>query len=109
MELTVTERVLLLNVLPTTGSLVTMRIRQTLLTDLGFSESEIKENNIVEHKTDDGAEGNTTWENTGYVKEIELGANAHVLVVETLNAMDKAKTLTEHHLSLCDKFAIGVD
>ena len=109
MELTVTERILLLNILPKTGSLVTMRIRQTLLTDLGFSESEIKANNIVEHKTADGGEGNTTWENTGYVKKIELGANAHVLIVETLNAMDKAKTLTEHHITLCDKFAIGID
>jgi isopentenyl diphosphate isomerase/L-lactate dehydrogenase-like FMN-dependent dehydrogenase len=53
-------------------------------------------------------EGNVRWENDA-PKAIELGAKAREIAVKALEALDKAGSVTEQHLSLFDKFGVGLD
>jgi len=103
MDLTIHERLLLLNALPKEGDLTTIRIVRKLREALSFTEDE-----IAEHKVQVSPEGNVRWENDA-PKAIELGAKAREIAVKALEALDKAGSVTEQHLSLFDKFGVGLD
>lgn len=96
MELTILERLMILNLdtLPKTGSILTMKIKQKLLNDVGFTEEEIKENNI---KSDNG---NVTWSVMAPPKEIGIGDEGIKLLIE---AMDKSGNLSDNYVPLYDK------
>jgi len=105
MELTIYERLLLLNALPPAGDLTTIRIVRKLRETLSFSEAELAEHEI---KTNEET-GALTWRVDGSTKGIELGAKAHDIAVRALNALSDAGKVEEAHLSLFDKFGIGLD
>jgi hypothetical protein len=114
MELTVMERLILLGALPAEGNLTTLRIVRQLREALSFSEEEhaaLRFVNLNEQgKPAQPGEpvARMVWDQKGIVaKEIELGAKAQALIVETLEGLDKDGKLTADHLSLCDKFKIG--
>ena len=101
MELTVVERLVLLGLLPSEGDLTTLRIVRELREALSFDEEE-HERLQFKHE-----EGRVAWRNDDSAKAINLGAKATRLIVERLEALDAVGKLTEQHLTLCDKFAIG--
>jgi len=103
MELTIYERLLLLNVLPPTGDLTTIRIVRKLRETLSLTEEE-----HVEHHIETTPDGNVKWDND-VPKPFELGAKAHDIAVKALEKLDSEGAITEQHLSLFDKFGIGLD
>ena len=105
MELTIYERLLLLNALPEKGDLTTIRIVRKLREDLSFSEQELEEHEI----TTDKETGMLTWRVDDSTKAVELGAKAHEMAVRALNELSAAGKVEEAHLSLFDKFGIGID
>jgi len=102
-ELTILERLLLLNILPPAGDLVTIKIVRHLRESLSFTEQEIEERQIVQHEG-----GNVTWIE-GEPKAFELGAKAIETVVNVLKKLDKDGKVEEKHLSLFAKFGLLED
>ena len=102
MELNVAERLVLLNILPAEGDLITLRVVRKMREDLSFSEGEIaalelKQEGTLYH-----------WKREADVpREIALGPKAREIVRERLETLNKDKKLTEQHLTLCDKFEVG--
>jgi hypothetical protein len=76
------------------GTIVTMRIKQQLLNDVGFKEKEIKDFEIVTE------EGNIKWNPKAKDVEIEIGEQALKMIVE---ALDKSENLNEQYIELYDK------
>ena len=98
MKLNILERIGLLQILPQQGSFVTLRIVNDLQNTLGFTENELKENNIKQ--TDDGR---TTWDSNSE-KEIPIGEKATEMIAEALKELDEGKKLQSQHYTLYEKF-----
>ena len=99
MELTVLERLLLLQLLPAKGALTMIRVMHDLRQELGFSEEELR---LLQFKQ----EGDQLrWEDKNApVKKIRLGPKAREAIEAQLKQLDEAGGVTEAHLSLFDKF-----
>lgn len=98
MELTVKERLVLLQALPPTGNLTELRIIRELRDGLSFSEEEHKEFGIVFGDT------GVRWEDTAATKEIEIGDVARSIIVRRLKELNRQGQLTEDHLDIIPKF-----
>ena len=105
-KLTIAERLALLNVLPTEGNLVTLRITRELQTNLSFSEEETKEWKIVTQQTKGAASGFVTWDSTfnKETKEIEIGDTAKGIIAEQLTLLEARKQLRMELIDLFEKF-----
>lgn len=110
MELTIWERLFLLLTIkpPQRGNFITMRVVSDLLHDLGLSEEEIERNEV---KTED--DGNATWKIIDPPKYIEVGPVAHKIISDSLRdvieSLNENESITLAHISLFDKFGIGLD
>jgi hypothetical protein len=100
MQLTIMERVLLLQVLPPTGNIGTMRIVHNLRMALAPSEEEVKKCNIRE----DPAKDQLLWDDNEYTAEIPIGEKARDVIVESLKRWDSESKLTEQHIPLYERF-----
>jgi len=99
MELSIKERLLLLNILPAESNFVTLKIVRKLQEDLSFSEDEIKE---AQFKT---IEGKVNWNpNANVIKDVEFGEKANDLIIESLQKLDKQNKLTLDYFDLYEKF-----
>jgi hypothetical protein len=102
MQLSIKERIMILNLLPKETNFITLKLIRDLENDLGFSENEI---NDFEIKTN---ENSITWDNK---KEIELGEKdikindkIKEIINKILKKMDEEEKITKDHYSLCEKF-----
>ena len=102
-DLSVVERLQLLDILPQEGDVVTLRIIADLRRELSFSEQEIAASNLV-------TTGNqVTWNPSATtVKSIELGPKALSTIVETLTRLSAEKRLHLAKLPLYERFVEGV-
>lgn len=103
MQLSTYERLILLNILPPEGDIITLRIIRKLKDELSFSEEEHKalqfqhkEDGLVEWKTD-----------ADKPKEISIGEKANDIIVESLKHLNGLKKLTEEHIPIYEKFIEG--
>ena len=96
MKLSVMDRLLILNLdtLPKVGSILTMRIKQQLINEVGFKESEIKDFEIRQ----DGEQ--IKWKSDAEAVDIEIGDEAKKLLID---ALDKSENLNENYISLYDR------
>jgi hypothetical protein len=105
MLLDVEERLVLLNLLPAEGDIITLRVLRDLRNTLGLSEDEL----AVLHFENVG--GSLRWSTEGAEQigevEVKLGAVAKSIIVAALDRLNQDKKLRREHLSLCDKFEIG--
>lgn len=102
MQLTVKERIMVLNILPAEGNFVTLKIIGDLKSALSFTEEELKSFEIKE----DG--GRVTWNQTAKQEaEISVGPKATSVIAEALEKMDRENKLTVDHLSIYEKFVDG--
>ena len=98
MKLSIIERVGLLQILPQQGTFVTLKIIHDLQNTLGFTESELKKDNI--QQTPDGR---ITWDSNSD-KEIHVGETAKSIIKEALKGLDERKELQQQHFSLYKRF-----
>ncbi len=98
MELTVKERIILLNILPAEGDILSLRIVRKLRETLSFSEEEHEALQIKEVANQ--VHWNTAAEKP---KEVEIGPRAHALVADTLKALNAQKKLRMEHVELYEK------
>lgn len=96
MKLSVMDRLLILNLdtLPKVGNILTMRIKQQLINEVGFKESEIKDFEIRQ----DGEQ--VKWKSDAEAVDIEIGDEAKKLLID---ALDKSENLNENYISLYDR------
>lgn len=99
MELTVMERVMLLNTLPNQGNIVTLKLLAELRDALAFDEEDIAAATIVQ----DDETGRISWE-ANISKEFDLGRKTTEIIVKELTRLDAESALTPNHMSLCEKF-----
>lgn len=98
MDLTVMDRLLLLNVLPAEGDITTIRIVRQLREACSFSEQEHQDLGIV------SKDGQITWTVTDTAKFIEFGTKAHKMVAKALKKLSDDGKLTAQYIDLYDKF-----
>jgi len=96
------DRLILLNIMPKEGDITTLKIIRKLKDDLSFSE---EEHTALQFKNEDGQ---IMWkEDADIQKEIEIGEKATDIIAEALKALNKAKKLTEAHISIYERFTGG--
>ena len=99
MLLNVSERIGLLGLLPSEGTVLTLRIVRDLQRELSFSEEELTALKFVSE------DNMVRWENEAEVdKEVEIGDNTRDVVIDIFNKMDVEGKFPMHLLGLFDKF-----
>ena len=110
MLLNLTERFMLLEILPAQGDFATLKIVRKLREALSLTEEEFVEYGVrtAGQTLDDGTvipEGRIVWNITGNEpKEILIGEKATDTICEALKRLDREKKLTEQHLDMYEKF-----
>ena len=101
MILTIMERIISTNLIPTVGDMLYLRMRHDLIDKLGLSGEEIEKYNLVEDKMT----GIANW-NPDIPQETEVDlTDAEIRVItENLQQMNKDRTLTPNHMTLYEKF-----
>lgn len=97
MLLSLKERILLLNILPAEGNIITLRIMQDLRRNLAPTEEEIKSVNL--RTVDD----KILWDNDFEV-EVPIGEKATDVIVDSLKKLNRENKLTVQHISLYERF-----
>ena len=99
MKLDVPDRLVLLNLLPAEGNVLTLRIVQELRLALAFSEKELLAAELVQK------DGLARWNPEADVtKEVTIGSAASGLIVDALKKLEGESRLTVNHLSLYERF-----
>ena len=99
MELSIMDRILLLNILPGEGDITTIRIVRQLREDLSFSEQEHKDFGIVNE------ENQIKWDPAkAQPKEVEFGPKVAKLVSKALKKLSDSDKLTTQYVDLYDRF-----
>ena len=104
MKLTVSERFILLGVLPPEGNFVTLRIVRDLGKNLSFSEEEIKDYSIKIGFDNGTSTAKWNVEKGNVAKEIEIGEMATQIIVDQLKKLDKEKKLKPNMFTIYEKF-----
>ena len=102
MKLNVLDRLILLNILPKEGDIITLRILRDLTGRLSFSEEELA---LLQFKVSRGPQEKTEWKQD-VVDDVEilLGPKAENLIVESFEKLDKAKQMRMEFLPVYEKF-----
>ena len=105
MEMTVVERLVLLNILPKEGNFTTLKLVRELRENLSFDELENKRLNFQQ----DGDQ--IRWNESPEVnlpRDIEIGEKMTDLIVECLKELDKKEALKEEQFTLYEKFVANL-
>jgi len=100
MKLSVHERLLLLNLLPATGDITSIKLLRKAKEDLSFNEKENKDLGFVQ----DGEMLRWNSEKGNVEKDVTIGEIITELIKTELKKMNEEKKLTEQHISIYEKF-----
>jgi len=100
MKLSVHERLLLLNLLPATGDITSIKLLRKAKEDLSFNEKENKDLGFVQ----DGEILRWNSEKGNVEKDVTIGEIITELIKTELKKMNEEKKLTEQHISIYEKF-----
>jgi hypothetical protein len=104
MELSILERLVLLNSLPAQGDITTIKIVRKLREDLSFSEEEHKALNFKQEAD------RLLWNQDAIaMKDITLGEKALKVIRDALVSLNQKKELHADHLDVYEKFVGPVD
>jgi hypothetical protein len=99
MNLSVYDRLILLNILPKEGDFTTLKIIRKLREDLSFSE---EEHAVLQFKQENGS---VQWQQEADIpKDISIGEKASDVIADVLIRLDKEKKLQDMHYSLYESF-----
>jgi hypothetical protein len=99
-ELNLTDRLLIGNLLPEADNITNMLIKKSILDKVALSEPEIVEADFKVITLTDKAQ--YTWK-VGINKEIEFSDIELSLLKEQINILDSKKAITDNILELCIK------
>lgn len=103
-ELTVPERLALLNILPKEGDFTTIKLMRKLRESLSFDEEELKKIEFVQEgdQVRWNAEGAA-----GILKQCQIGEKMTDTIHDVLKKLNDEKKLTDQHFSLYEKFVVN--
>jgi len=104
MKLTVSERFVLLGVLPPEGNFATLRVIRDLQKNLSFSEKEIKDYSIKIGFDNGTSTAKWNVAKGNVAKEIPIGEMATQTIVDQLKKLDKEKKLKPIMMTIYEKF-----
>ena len=100
MELTVSERLIALQLLPAEGDFTTIKLVRQAREELSFDEEEHKKLNFRQ-------EGDQVmWSEDGYIKDIKLNDVIVDKIKEALKKLNDDKKLKDEHFSVYEKFVM---
>ena len=103
-ELTVPERLTLLNILPKEGDFTTIKLMRKLRESLSFDEDELEVIKFVQ----DGDQVRWNAEGAaGIMKQCQIGEKMTDIIHDTLKKLNDEKKLTEQHFSLYERFVVN--
>jgi len=103
MKLMFAERMVILGILPETGSFMTLKLIRKLREDLAPDEEEIERMNIRENPET----RQVTWDpSKDDGLDIEIGEIAFEMIRKSLLDLDKQEKLTSNHESIYEKFIV---
>ena len=97
MELSIKDRIVLLNILPKEGNLTTIRQLRELREALSFSDDEAASLEMHED------EGRIFW-NGEVTKDVTIGARMMTLIADEFDALDKGGRFKDEMLDTYEKF-----
>jgi len=101
LKLSISDRLILLGVLPKEGDFTTLKILRQMKDDLSFSEEEHKKLNFRQ-------EGETIlWDAELEDKEVTFGEKATDIIVDAFKKLNDQKKLRIEHMELYEKFVGG--
>jgi hypothetical protein len=102
MNLTVLERLLLLNLIPKEGNVTLLRVLREFQADAGFSSEELE---VINFDTDP-ATGNIRWapEAATIKKDVKISKAMHAEIVKALARLNEENKLDFQTLELYEKF-----
>lgn len=99
MELTVFERILILNILPEKADVTSLRIVRDLQSSLGFNEAEVETLGMRQE------EGGVFWNQAAEtVRDFPIGPKGQSIIATELEKLSKGKQLSMQMLDLYDRF-----
>ena len=102
-NLSVGDRINLLNILPTEGDFSLLRISREASILIGLSDEELKEFEVVTNNVE--GQISYTWNQGGNKDiELELGPRAFAMICDILEKKDKEKKLLMNQYDLYEKF-----
>lgn len=104
MELTVMDRLMLLQVLPKEGDFLSLRILRELKEELSFTEEEQAALELKQNREAGTVNWNLEHEQARGPKDVPIGEKATDLIVEALKGLNNRKQLTEAHMSIYERF-----
>lgn len=100
-KFSVMERLLMSNLLPAEGDIVTLKIVRDLKGELSFTEQEVTELKMKQ------VDEMVYWDTTNpLVKEIEIGPKGMSLIVDKLEQLENSKKLSMQQLPLYERFVL---
>lgn len=102
MELSILERMVLLQLLPDKGEYTTLKIVRVKREEMSFSEKELAEHNF---RVEDDRH---KWDGDSTI-EVEFAGRVRKLVIEALEKLNDDKELEDSHISLYEKFGLAED
>ena len=103
MKLQMRDRLVLLNILPAEGDILTIKVVHKLRMELAPSEKELKDYNIKQEN------GQIIWDDAREKKigaqEKKIGPKAYSIIEEAFEKLSKEKKLNEGHLETYEKFS----
>lgn len=103
MQLSILDRIRLLELLPERGNLVSLRLVKGLIDKIGFSDAEIAEYEIKH------GDGQVTWGSNAKPIDVEFGLAEREFIAGLFSALDEKKDLSLEQLGLYEKFIGGPD
>ena len=101
MDLSVVERLVLLNLLPQEGSYINLKLLRTAREELSFSDEEVGILNFVQ----EGDQVRWNME-ADVIKDVTIGEVVTLMIVDSLKKLDGEGKLKNDHFSLFEKFCV---
>lgn len=100
-KLTLSDRLILLDILPQTGTYITMKILREFKEQLSFSEEELKNYEIKLEE-----DGKVSWNpiHMTETKDFSIGDTMHSIIKTAFKKLDDEEKLRAEHLELYEMF-----
>jgi len=103
-ELTVPDRLTLLNILPKEGDFTTIKLMRKLRESLSFDEEELKKIEFIQ----DGDQVRWNVEGAASIlKQCQIGEKMTDTIHDALKKLSDEKKLTDQYLSLYERFVVN--
>ena len=104
MEFSVRERLILLNIVPNDGNILTLRIVKDLKDALSLSEGELAAlKGLMEIGEDGGVNLSPKADTAVFPKEISIGPEAYKVVMDAFSGLDRKNKMQMAFLPLYDR------